>query len=350
MNNNWKKINLFEINDQTTLYTKELGLFKIRSIEVLPLDDQGQRYTGLYSAEFFDCGKACISKDEIYPVQKFDIRNVFETQYFVLGEGAGRIPVGELKRWAPRNVGIAVQIPKWQVGIRIHVCDSSEVAACYERSRFVQEKFSFVVSGKKELEKMVFWATENSVKYERPALVDVSVGKKYFFRGAGECKVVALYDQPCKMLCSAKMIDGKIQEIKTEDDRFVCIPMEDSPSELAQFGDSLHELALQPMALVNENLINVMWQPIEEAVEYEIKLYRYVNEPQMRKLYHLKDYSVARGDHFLSIPGVITKGELIVVVTAQNRVGELVARSRGILMDGLGEFRPKFFSESDAAQ
>ena len=72
--------------------------------------------------------------------------------------------------------------------------------------------------------------------------------------------------------------NGVEKDIAIGDKRFVYIPL-DYKSELLQFNKSINELALQPVMQRNQehNLINVMWQPIEDAARYVVKLYRYVN-------------------------------------------------------------------------
>ena len=142
------------------------------------------------------------------------------------------------------------------------------------------------------------------------------------------------------MICKVVFANGTEKDVAIGDRRFVYIPL-DYRSELLQFNKTLNELALQPVIQRNQerNLINVMWQPVEEAARYVVKLYRYVNTENRKKVYFLKDYEVDRNEHFLSVNDLIINGHIIVVV-AENRSGEIVAQSRGIDV-AIGE--PKWF-------
>ena len=173
--------------------------------------------------------------------------------------------------------------------------------------------------------------------------MDLQEGQKYYYIEQGVCEVIKVYNYPDKqsdMICKVVFANGAEKDIAIGDKRFVYIPL-NYKSELLQFNKSLNELALQPVIQRNQerNLINVMWQPVEEAARYVVKLYRYVNTENRKKVYFLKDYEVDRNEHFLSVNDLIINGHIIVVV-AENRSGEIVAQSRGIDV-AIGE--PKWF-------
>jgi uncharacterized protein (UPF0248 family) len=208
------------------------------------------------------------------------------------------------------------------------------------------KSLSLVITDKNELQDIMFWATKDKVEsYVMPVLMDLQEGQKYFYIGSGVCEVVKVYDYPNKQsnnVCRIVFANGVEQDVLIGDKRFVYIPLE-YKSELLQFNKTLNELALQPVMQRNQehNLINVMWQPIEDAARYVVKLYRYVNTKNRRKVYFLKDYEVDRNVHFLSINDLIVKGHIIVVI-AESRSGEIVAQSRGIdVATSKGE--PKWF-------
>ena len=91
------------------------------------------------------------------------------------------------------------------------------------------------------------------------------------------------------------------------------------------------------------NLLSAMWQPIEDASRYIIKVFQYQdNENNMKKLYFFKNYEIDRNVHFITINDYIINSYMIFVITAENREGNVVAQSRGIKISSSKNYKQWF--------
>ena len=104
-------------------------------------------------------------------------------------------------------------------------------------------------------------------------------------------------------------------------------------NELVIFNESINEKALQPFAECfsqDRTKANVYWQSIPEASQYIVALYKYVARDDIKaKLYHLQDYIVERNVCRQTLDN-LAYGEYIVTITAEDRGGNEIAKSRGI--------------------
>lgn len=98
-----------------------------------------------------------------------------------------------------------------------------------------------------------------------------------------------------------------------------------------QFNTALEEAKLKPFVLRRGTIINVHWKPIPEAAEYIVTLYKSLFGAAA--LYFMAEYPVERNRCFLAIPDLIDNG-FIIQVAAENREGNVIAKSRGILDQG----------------
>ena len=98
-----------------------------------------------------------------------------------------------------------------------------------------------------------------------------------------------------------------------------------------QFNTALDEVKLKPFVLRRGTIINVHWKPISEAAEYIVTLYKSLFGASA--LYFMTEYRVERNRCFLTIPDLIDNG-FIIQVAAENREGNVIAKSRGILDQG----------------
>ncbi len=78
-----------------------------------------------------------------------------------------------------------------------------------------------------------------------------------------------------------------------------------------------------------DQTFNVYWKAVEEAASYTVEAYRYVDLQQT--WYHLTTIEVSRCDHYVSMSGLVGDGYAF-CVTAENRNGEIVARSGAVKM------------------
>lgn len=98
-----------------------------------------------------------------------------------------------------------------------------------------------------------------------------------------------------------------------------------------QFNIALEEAKLKPFVLRRGTVINIHWKSIPEAAEYIVILYK--SPFGASALYFMAEYRVERNRCFLAIPDLIDNG-FIIQVAAENREGNVIAKSRGILDQG----------------
>ncbi len=338
--NNWEIIKVINREGYSAFYSEEFGLATSVSLQCFPIDEDGRQLQNVYANYNPDTRKRSV---DLYRVYEYSLETLFDLKFYrhksetqqnyYYGGAPNPIRLDRAKKIS--NIKYNVVVNYQTVYVDINGNSSTQ-----------SKKKTFIISKKEELQDITVWATKDQVKaYVMPTLMDLQKGQKYYYIGQGVCEVVEVYDYPNKQsntVCRIVFANGAEQDITIGDKRFVYIPLE-YKSELLQFNKTLNELALQPVMQRNQehNLINVMWQPIENAARYVVKLYRYVNTENRRKVYFLKDYEVDRNEHFLSINDLIVNGHIIVVV-AENRSGEVVAQSRGIDVE-TSKGEPKWF-------
>ncbi len=129
--------------------------------------------------------------------------------------------------------------------------------------------------------------------------------------------------------------------IGTESKKLCTVPYvkyETLPNELDTFNHPLREPDLQPLVRrVSDGhqssikKANLFWQPIEEASAYTVSLYYYNPDEQLKhKLYPLQHFEVERNVHWLTIENLMENYKFIVMLEAEDRQGNVIARTRGI--------------------
>lgn len=328
--NNWKNIKVINCEGYSTFFSEEFGLATGVDLQCFLLDKEGRRLCDVYAN--YNPNTRKISED-LYRVYEYSIETLFDLKFY------------RYKPEAPRNYYYGGMPNPIRLDCAEEISDVryEVVQTLYVDKRYKSEEKRFIISKKEELQNITIWATKDRVAYEMPVLMDLQEGQKYYYVDQGVCEVIKVYkypDKQSKNICRVVFADCKEKDIAVGDKNFVYIPL-NFESELLQFNKNLNELVLQPVIQKNQanDLINVMWQPVEEAARYVVKLYRYVNTENGRKVYFLKDYEIDRNEHFLSINDLIINGHIVVVV-AENRAGYVVAQSRGIDVE-IG--KPKWF-------
>lgn len=188
------------------------------------------------------------------------------------------------------------------------------------------------------------WVAENdNWKMRRAIYHQLKKGDFVYYAGLKCTCEVVLVNEPhiLKSLFIIKPLnDEKLLPVNPDDDNVYWLPYEEHNSELAVFSEMKNELALSPYVLKEDNIRNVFWQPIEEASCYTVSIYKfYVNKNNecLNRLYHMEDCIVDRNCHFLTLEHLIG-GDYIFVVSAENRGGEIIAKSRGIHDSGFPQF------------
>ena len=314
----WKKICLLEKDEYNFFFDEELGLIsRINNVYISAIYDENNNRlsNGLYSTTNYTTKRT--SSTHVYRVIFERITpEIFDNVYYVPKRNYGygdQIPISDV---------IEIKKIKIDLVLGFHL---------FKENRNVTRNIS--VSSKEELLNLFILATSEPVEYIIPVMMDLKEGNKYFYISKGVCELEKIYNYPNKenTICKLKTIDGETFDVLYDDPNFVLNPTEEYVNELDIFNTNKNELYLQPIISkkVERDTLNVMWQPLEDASRYVIKLYRYINKPRKRKVYHLKDYIVDRNDQLLVISNVVLSNH-IVVVCAEDRSGKVIAQSRGI--------------------
>ena len=330
----WEKIKVLDKNEYKSFYDEELGLIVEIVIHVALVDKEGKSFGHVY-ANRDSSGK--VTDNNLYFVSNYNIDTIFDTEFYKPKQSVQ-------SSWyhAPNFINIAnaelITDRRFLVNIKFRAITTDRRGDVTTVRK--KKKEGFIVSRKADLDNEMIWATKEEIRSYYPVIwMDLKVGQKYFVVDKGVCEVTKVYDYPVKevdSLCDVIYKDGTTETINRSDIRFGYIPLDDVVNELDQFNDSLNEIHLQPLLSRHpeRDLINIVWQPIDEAARYIVKLYKYVNSTNRRKVYFLKDYVAERNEHFVAIKDIIVVDNRIIVVTAENREGEIIARSRGIAASG----------------
>lgn len=158
-------------------------------------------------------------------------------------------------------------------------------------------------------------------------------------------EVLTVYSQPNIKgeLCKIKNLTTGKEEIvdcslynsygQLSSARLEKVPYEKYPArknELDIFNKEVRECDLQPYWEQDQQKGNLYWQGIEEAMLYNVYVYKYrKNDALAKKLYLLEKIEVERNKHWITIDELIGKN-YVVRIEAENRQGEQIAISRGI--------------------
>lgn len=331
----WEKIKVLDKNEYKSFYDEELGLIVEIVIHVALVDKEGKSFGHVY-ANRDSSGK--VTDNNLYLVSNYNIDTIFDTEFYKPKQSVQ-------PSWyrAPNFINIAsaelITDRRFLVNIEFRAITRDRRGDVTTVRK--KKKEGFIISKKSDLDNEMIWATKEEIRSYYPVIwMDLKVGQKYFVVDKGVCEVTKVYDYPVKgvdSLCDVIYKDGTTETINRSDNRFGYIPL-DVVNELDQFNDSLNEIHLQPLLSRHpeRDLINIMWQPIDDAARYIVKLYKYVNKANRREVYFMKDYIAERNEHFVAIKDIVSSiySECIIVVTAENREGEIIARSRGIAASG----------------
>lgn len=230
---------------------------------------------------------------------------------------------------------------------------------------------TFTLNSAEEFEDMRLWTGGDSLP--SPRIGDIRVGNTYYLEPpppppgngrppqrrpmgaqppekppAGKATVTRVYDFPnTAEICDVTLPGGKTATLREQDvQRLRVLPSSlaggkgllASARRLVSGGkesaaDSLErgtrELELQPYAERDGHSAVICWLALDGAASYQVTLYRRVAKAGYAPLYHLEDYELDRGTHFLSLSGLVGTGYLF-RVTALDRAGRELARTRGI--------------------
>lgn len=327
----WEKINLFQIGNYKSYFVEEYGLIdSIQIQQIYLIDNDNREIRNLYTEDPNNKGVFKVARN-------YRIETIFDEKYYQLNEQAQSYY--RYNSQITQDHVTPLNNFKYFIQYRINYL-------LYDRSRYDTYK-DIIVSSKKEFLKYEILASQNQERYQKPILADIEKGQKYIYIHKGLCEVtnVLKYPEDLPKICQVKFKNGEELTIEQGDNNFVCIPYNLPNSPLKQFNDSLNELQLQPMVIWNDkfNLLSAMWQPIEGASRYIVKVYRYQkNENNMKKLYFLKNYETYRDVHFININDNAINSNMIFVIIAENREGKIIAQSRGVKISSSTNY-PQWF-------
>lgn len=323
----WERICILEKDKYKSFFDEELGLITRFYVHISGIyDEQNNRINNnsLYSKKNHNTN--ITSTNNVYRVFINTLTpEIFDENYYTLNENNQRYYERRYYGY-PDSVSLS----------EVTELNKIKLELAFEFYLFKENKSvrkTLVISSKQELLDLTVLATKESPEYVVPLMMDLKEGNKYFYISKGVCELEKIYNYPNKKntLCKLKTINGETFDVLYDDPKFVINPLEEYINELDIFNTNKNELYLQPIISkkVERDTLNVMWQPLEDASRYVIKLYRYINKPGKRKVYHLKDYIVDRNDQLLVISNIVLSDH-IVVVCAEDRSGKVIAQSRGI--------------------
>lgn len=150
----------------------------------------------------------------------------------------------------------------------------------------------------------------------------------------GVCEVTKIYQPNNKdLFCELSNLESKkIFNIEKNDLNMCQVPYLEYEDEFSQFDEMIDENSLKPYIIFNKNNgeFNAYWLKVEDASQYIVSVYKIIDYDKFgKKLYHLRDYFVERNVHFLSLSNLLGDNYIFRIV-AENRDGEIIAKSRGI--------------------
>lgn len=339
----WEKINVFDAiaADYKSYFDERYGLIKNMTISISIVDKNNVDISYVYTKSSEECNKFIrLANHDINTFLQRNKKVMFETEFYKLNEeanqrgyyyGYNNPAETTLDKLKP------IKDYKFKITIRYDYLGSIESRDRYGRTiQSIGDRNIFdmiYVSNEKELKNITILATKDMVReYICPIFANLKKGQKYYYITKGICVVNKVYEwkDENSSICNVSFSDGTKEDILPSDIRFVEIPM-DYKNELEIFNESTNELFLQPLIKTKpeQNLINIMWQPIDEAARYVVKLYKTINVRGQKGVYFLKDYEVDRNEHWLAISSIIIDNHVI-VITAENRSGEIIAKSKGM--------------------
>jgi len=177
---------------------------------------------------------------------------------------------------------------------------------------------------------------DSPIKYfDRPNIKDVEIGYKYYYAFKNSiCEVVKKYDYPDldDRLYDVKLADKSIVTVKYRDS-LLALPYKKTKYDILKFNEFKDEFTLQPYVVYTEKIYNVYWQEIENAALYIVSVYKIIEFNNKHNIYHCKDIEIDRNEKMASIDGLLGEN-FVFVVKAEDRNGNVVACSRGILNQG----------------
>lgn len=173
--------------------------------------------------------------------------------------------------------------------------------------------------------------TSESCKLHKISYKDIKKGMKVYNESSGTCEVVEEAKYPNEIY-KIKDLNNKIIEKNIKNDSIYYLPYNDKyKTPFAYFNKCKNEELLMPIKISENNTINIYWKEIEEAAVYYIEIFKLIRYPSgTYEIYKLDEVEINRNEKYFSTNKLINK-DLVFIIKAENRKGEIIAQSRGIL-------------------
>ena len=161
---------------------------------------------------------------------------------------------------------------------------------------------------------------------------------KVFCYGNGTVTIEKLYNYPYEKgyKCEVLTPNGELEKIDINTPLYYLPYQSVDKSPLDIFNESKNEKKLMPIRVKGNgehNLINLYWGKIENASNYVVEVYKLIfNKDKSTTIYHINTIEVSREKRFYSTRELINEN-IVFVVKAENRDGNIIAQSRGILYE-----------------
>lgn len=223
----------------------------------------------------------------------------------------------------------------------------NEIEICIDRFNYIRNSyyddrnFKFTSQTIDKLNHSV-WKISKNYDNSYPNYALLKAGDLIYRDGVGTYRITEVHEPNGEnKLFKATYLysDTELEFTPENEDAVFKVPYVKYPSENLKLNEMLNENAMRPYVLKDGTTYNIYWLPLEEASRYIISLYKAIGGNKSYKLYHLQDYYAERNTCYLVIEKLVGSG-YIIRVSAENRAGEIIAKSRGITDKG-----PKFWQE-----
>ena len=187
----------------------------------------------------------------------------------------------------------------------------------------------------KDVDKYKCWVTQNYNEYSLKFadISGINEGDKLYIIGIGEVLIKAILDYPNNDEAYFKAIDIKGNEHTIlAGSAIYYLPYDNKNDLIDEIDDAKYEQLLMPYVSKSNDvhgLYNIYWNSINEASRYIVSIYK-LYDMNRGRLYHLADYEVERGIHYFVFDKLVG-GNFVFKVSAEDRNGRIIAKSRGMV-------------------
>lgn len=341
----WKKVNLFE-HFRQNVFIDEYGSVRLNPNEPL-INDQPLSY--YYR---FDKGLGKYRRCERFHFNNEgnsleEIKKLFELQLARHIPGPRSQSSNYINSFYEHDGNVLSEEEVGRVEIKkISINFNLEKYSFYQ-SRHTS--FLIELESIEDIDKYTCWIAENNERYPIKTahtyviFSKLKVGDEFFLDKCGKVKVLEMKEYTNKDDIVCEVIDSENNKHIVKTDSIVLhFPYEKIPCEYEVFNQSFNELKLSPFITHNNtqsDLYNVYWNKIEQASCYHVILYKLTDERNEKRVLQIADYEIDRNTCYLALDKLLG-GKFVFKVKAEDRSGNIIAESRGIIKK-----TPQYFTE-----